>query len=588
MSAPQESIRSEGATNAPLVKRFSDSFAAYLLKVKNNRGVLAALSLTIVLPVVLIMIFSYDQAHRDLTEFTLSRRQSLAGLAAHALEQRLDRLTDLGVSLATRVRFRQLVAEGKWDEAIDILKSVPKDFPFIDRLFLADRAGVLMADTPALPGVRGQNFSSRDWYRGVSEKWTPYVSNVYQRAAQPRYNVIAAAIPIQAENERAVGILVLQVRLDALVGWSNSLDIGPSGFVYVVDRRGQLATHPGLPSESPIIDFARVPAVQRALSGQSGVEIMLNPIDAQELVAAYAPVQGVGWGVLATESAFTAFARRDENLRQLLTRYGLLLLISCGLAYLMLRIVIGLKEAERKIQVLNDELRRRALALELTNKELESFSYSVSHDLRAPLRSIDGFSQALVEDYANQLDGEAKNYLDRICVATRRMAQLIDDLLNLSRVTRSPLKVEPVDLSALVRAIAAELQAREPARRVEMAIGDGIAATGDRRLLRVALENLVGNAWKFTAKRDGAKIEFGIADNGTSRAYFVRDNGAGFDMAYSNKLFGAFQRLHSAAEFDGTGIGLATVQRIIHRHNGQVWAEGKVDQGATFYFTLGL
>jgi light-regulated signal transduction histidine kinase (bacteriophytochrome) len=232
-------------------------------------------------------------------------------------------------------------------------------------------------------------------------------------------------------------------------------------------------------------------------------------------------------------------------------------------------------------------LEQRAVRLELANKELESFSYSVSHDLRAPLRSIDGFSEALVEDYSDRLDPQAKDYLERVRAATQRMGQLIDDMLNLSRVARSEIKAESTDLSRLVDEVVAALRKSDSGRQVEFVIARDISAVGDRRLLRIALENLIGNSWKFTTKTSKAQIEFGVAGENGARAYFVRDNGAGFDMAYSNKLFGAFQRLHTNAEFNGTGIGLATVQRIIHRHHGRVWAEGKVDQGATFYFTLG-
>ena len=571
-----------------MFNRLAEPLMALLLKAaKRSRWIQVAIFLALVSPVVLIAALAYNRTYQDLTESTLSRRQSIAHLAASALEQRFNRLTDIGVSLATRVRFRQLVGEEKWDEAIEILKDVRADFPFIERVFLADPTGTLRADIPALPGVRGRNFASRDWYRGVSDKWSPYVSDVYQRAAEPRYNVVAAAIPVKAEKDRIVGILVLQVQLNSLVGWSNSIDIGPSGFVYVVDRSGQLATHAKLPSQGEIVNYATVPVVQKVLRGQSGVEAMFNPLENEERIAAYAPVPGIGWGVIASESVRTAFAQRNANLTRVLVRYGFIFLLSCALAYVILRTMTGLKLAEDKIRSLNEELQRRATKLELTNKELESFSYSVSHDLRAPLRSIDGFSQALAEDYADQLDTQGKDYLQRICAATRRMGQLIDDLLDLSRVARSEIKAERVDLSSVARAIATELQQAEPSRQVEFLIGQGITATGDRRLLRIALANLLGNAWKFSAKRTPARIEFGMAGENGTRAYFIRDNGAGFDMAYANKLFGAFQRLHTTTEFNGTGIGLATVQRIIHRHNGRVWAEAKVEQGATFYFTVG-
>jgi light-regulated signal transduction histidine kinase (bacteriophytochrome) len=234
----------------------------------------------------------------------------------------------------------------------------------------------------------------------------------------------------------------------------------------------------------------------------------------------------------------------------------------------------------------DEELKRRSVELQASNKELEAFSYSVSHDLRAPLRTIDGFSHALLEDYDDKLDVQGKDYLRRVRASTQMMAQLIDDMLKLSRITRTEMNVEKVNLTRIARSVIDELQKSQPERLINIKIADGLEDTADPRLMRVALENLLGNAWKFTGKQAEAVIEFGATKEGERKVYFIRDNGAGFDMAYVDKLFSPFQRLHTMEEYPGTGIGLATVRRIINRHGGRVWVEGQVDKGATFYFSL--
>jgi PAS domain S-box-containing protein len=249
-----------------------------------------------------------------------------------------------------------------------------------------------------------------------------------------------------------------------------------------------------------------------------------------------------------------------------------------------------LEKLNSEVQEMNRELesrvKKRTLELEESNNELESFSYSVSHDLRAPLRSIDGFSNKILKDYGHLMDDQGRDYFSRVINASQKMGHLIDDLLKLSRLSRIEMNITATNLSVLAEQTATELKTSTPERKVDFLIQPGMIAHADHNLMQIALQNLLENAWKYTRNTAEAKIEFSSFRRDNMTIYFIRDNGVGFDMRYVNKLFGAFQRLHSASEFEGTGVGLATVKRIIRRHHGTIWAEAEVNQGAVFYFTL--
>jgi PAS domain S-box-containing protein len=655
---------------------------------------------------------SYRSIDSELTEAVLSKNAALAELATVTLSEKLDRLVDIGVSLAARVRFRQLISEGKWVEASHILAGVRTDFPFVDRIGLNDFEGTVRAVVPHVPEVIGRNFADRDWYKGVSREWKPYVSNVYRRASAPLLNVFAVVVPIRSEEGKVLGALLLQIRLDTLFEWTRDVDIGHEGYLYIVDQTGRVAYHPRLPLQGDFVELSAVPAVRLALEGRKGVEVAAAPGASEESVRAYEPVRKYGWAVVAEQPAVAAFETKNLLLRRLLLAYSLTGLFCVAAVYLVSRIVIQYRRtkelqeseqryrylfesnpvpmwivdastqeflvvndeavealgytraeflamtsfdlrapedramhekavrnldplvrvrrqakllrkdgvaremeitahpfvfegrqarlvlvnditdrlrAEDEIRKLNTELERRVMErtsqLEASNKELESFSYSVSHDLRSPLRAIDGFCRILTEDCGDKLDDEGRRLLGVVRDNSRKMGQLIDDLLEFSRLGRKPLSAAVIHTQRLVEEVLGELQAGNE-RRPQFTLGALPPAYGDAVLIKQAWVNLLDNAIKFSGKHGQPVIEVSGHENGAENVYCVKDNGAGFDMRYYDKLFGVFQRLHRTEEFEGTGVGLAIVQRVVARHGGRVWAEGEVDRGAVFYFSL--
>ena len=442
--------------------------------------------------------------------------------------------------------------------------------------------------------------------------------------------LIDVSSPVRSAQGRPIGVLVLRMPGDALSRQLVGGQPGRTGETLAFDRSGRLLSDSrfedqvrgaGLIGSDPAKDRALLHLVLRdpggdlvkgfkapappgtwlltrdaaqAIAGLRGQNLDgYRDYRGVEVVGAWRWVEGMDLGLAMKMDASEGLEPFWIVRRVMFSGLALLLLAAILSAWFWAREAAQARRrarAEAKLRRLNRELElrvsQRTTQLESANKELEAFAYSVSHDLRAPLRGIDGFSQALMEDYGDKLDEDGRHYLSRVRAGTQRMGLLIDDLLRLSRVSRAQMEHGPVDLSAAAKAVLAELRQQEPGRSVTTRVQEGLAATGDPHLLRIALDNLLGNAWKYSGRTEGARIEMGIAETGEGRAFFVKDNGAGFDMAYAHKLFGVFQRLHSAEEFPGTGIGLATVARIVHRHGGRIWAKGEPGKGATFYFTL--
>jgi len=328
-------------------KKLMNWFADVLFetyKIGITRGIILIVIFSVViLPVVVIANFSYRKIHQELTQFTFSRRQAVAYLVATTVQEKLDRLQDLGISLASRIKFRELIQAGNWNDAIKTMERIIPSFPAVDRIFLSDPTGSLMADTLAVPDMLGKNFAFRDWFKGVSREWKPYVSEVYRRSAEPRYSIIAVAVPIKTDDQKLLGILVLEIRLDTLIQWTQEItkqvEIGSWAYVYIVDKNGHLAAHPKISSTTEIVDFSIVPAVREVLTGKRGVEIMLDPFDHEKHLVAFEPITKYRWGVIAGQPTRMAFALRDETLKFVLIVYLFVLFFNCCWAYLISSII---------------------------------------------------------------------------------------------------------------------------------------------------------------------------------------------------------------------------------------------------------
>lgn len=794
----------------------------------------------IVLPVLLVTTYSYWHTRKETITRIYENRRSLASLSARVLQEKLDRLNDMGLSFSTRPVLRRYVDELNWDAAIGLMKQVPKDFPYITRVLIADTAGTLMADIPSSPALKGESYVDRDWYRGLTKNWQPYLSEVYKRPNSP-YNIISAfALPIKNDAGKIRGILVLQVDIPKLFEWSKEVSVGESGFVYIVDQKGHVAAKPQYKETDSIIDYSSVPAVQKALSGEKSVEVLYNPVANENRLSAYEQIPGYGWAVIVQQEATEALSG-NSSLRFLFGFYLAIILLAVISAYFIIHGMSHRKKAEealRKsleeiadfktlfesapglylillpdlvIEAVSDEYlsatmtkreeikgrylfevfpdnpddakadgvsklraslntvlktkaahamdiqkydirrpdgtfeerfwsplnkpvlnakgeviyiihsvediteRKRAdddlknsikevsdykyaldesaivvitdqkgtikkvndnfcriskykreeligqdhriinsgyhpkdffrnlwetigsgkvwkgevnnkakdgtffwldttivpflneegkpyqyvaIRSEITqrkqaeeqllsvNRELEAFTYSVSHDLRAPLRGIIGFTSILEEDYSSKLDDEAKRITSIIKTNTTKMGNLIDDLLAFSRLGRQDIVKTGIHTAVMVQEVIDGLVLQNQDNTVQWNVHPLPDMKGDINLIRQVWTNLISNAVKYSGKKEHPCIEIGSFTRDGQTVFFVKDNGVGFDNQYGNKLFKVFQRLHSADEFEGTGVGLAIVEKIVSKHGGKVWAEGELNRGAGFYFSL--
>jgi signal transduction histidine kinase len=452
----------------------------------------------------------------------------------------------------------------------------------------------------------------------------PWLSDPHRghRDQTPVVHIVRAIPSIESRTRPPLAALILTIPLPKAIysALDASPGLGRTGEIVLADQTGLIIKDLRYEPSSAFRSVLTTQPVQRALRGEIGADILAD-YRGRAVVAGYRQVPLLKWAVVAKIDKSEAEAAFNHLMGVWLALQAVVILLSIMLARLVAEAVAdpvrevaeaagkfasgdltarapvtrtdeigalanGFNAMANQVEARQYELDNRALQLEALNHELESFAYSVSHDLRAPLRAIDGFSNVVLEDYGDRLDEEGRAHLQRARAAAQRMGELIDDLLLLSRLTRQEMAHEAVNLSELAEEIIGHMRTRDLFRTVQNLVAPNLVARGDRRLLQALLANLLENAWKFTGRALDAQIEFGSLEQDGETVYFVRDNGAGFDMTYVHKLFVPFQRLHAMTDFPGNGVGLATVQRVVNRHGGRVWGEGQVGQGATFYFTL--
>jgi signal transduction histidine kinase len=584
------------------------------------RSQLLLLLATVTLPLMGLIFFS---AYLDIQRANQSAYDTAGGLsnltAAH-VEQLFNDSHRLLSEIAERPQVRALDQE----QCDPFLQEIPQLFIEYAGITLANSAGEIYctAVSPdATPDVQTRtSFADRPWFQEVirTEQFT--VSEALVSRIHGRW-VTVLAYPVYDLDGRLGGVLTVSINLVRYQASLERLSLPTASTITIIDGQGKVVARSEEAAGFVGQDGSRHEIV--SLVQTENIHLArARGLDGREKFFGITPVRGTDWKVYSGIPVEVAYAPVQNNLIQL-AEVAILIILTVSLMALYLMGEIE-KPAKALAQVAVDvaagqvdrraptdgpaefrlvalqfnrmlaansrhrtELERYAQQLKEANEELESFAYSVSHDLRAPLRAMSGFSRLLGEEYGKQLDETGQHYLRRIETASKFMGQLIDDLLKLSRLSRSDMVCVPVDLSEMTHQVVEELRQRYPERAVKFTIMEQCQAMGDPPLLRIALANLLDNAWKFTAKVEQPLVEFGCsAAPSGQKIYYVCDNGAGFDMAYADKLFGAFQRLHTEKEFPGTGIGLATVQRAIRRHGGEVWAEAAVDQGATFFFTL--
>lgn len=573
----------------------------------------------ILVPVIGAGFFNYYSSLDHLTQTAMARRQSIAFLAAATIKERFNRMNDVAqLALANRVQFYDFMKNKEWREAAKVLNTMPSDIPFVDRILLASPRGDINNETERVSQLEKNDPRFREWRETAAKEGKLYISNIYKTEELPARNVIALAIPLRPYAKDLEGIMLFEVTLDTLFQWAREIEVGEEGFLYFVDRKGQVAAHPDHPSSGEIVNYAMLPEVERVLRGESGVGTFYNPVNGQEQIVAYEPVSRFGWGVIVVQPAASAFELRDQLMKRLLWIYGIILLLSLLLVLFLLYSIRVRRETEEALkkahdeleikvnerthelacsnEILRHEIKRRQLAeeslrhavekLKDSNAELEQFAFVASHDLQEPLRKIQAFGDLL--EKAEQFDDESRDYVKRMCNAAERMSKLIQSLLELSRITSQGKPFETVDFREIAQEVLSDLEATLAHSGATVDIqGDWPSMKADPIQIRQLFSNLICNAIKFHKKDQAthitAKGEISEHDGVKSVTISFQDNGIGFDMRFKEDIFTPFRRLHRREDYEGSGMGLAICQKIALRHGARMRVESEPGKGSTFF-----
>ncbi len=533
--------------------------------------------LLLVGPVLLLSIFSYFQVRSDLTQTVLLRRESVASLASLLVQERLDRTIDVGITFADIIESKRYLETDQWGSAATALEELQAEYAYIDRITFFDDDGILQAATkmnPEIQSVVGHDFSYRDYYEGVIKTEAPYVGEVIVPAVPLGYNLVPIAIPVRSSSNEFIGFLLLSVKLDTVLTWIKDLDTG-SGIIYVTDHKGTLVAHPVLTSEE-LIDFSSVEAVQKALSGEEGVEVLYNSVEDVERLSAYTQIPGYNWAIVYAEETGSAFAQREEVLRMILIIFGMMNVLVIIAAYWIVQNRARIQEANKQLSEMD--------------KQKSEFISIASHQLRTPLGSIRWILEMLLSK--ESMSAQDKADLHEAYLSNLRVIRLVGDLLNVARIEQGRVVNEPelTDLTAVIESAVKEMEPEAMERSITLSFVKGKIAIPkimiDPRRFREVIQNLLTNAVKYTLKK--GKVTVTISAPKQKIEISVADTGIGIPDKDKGKLFAKFARAENAISVDtgGTGLGLYIVKSFVESWGGKISFKSQLKKGTVFTISL--